>query len=288
MSVARQMELAVIVPCHDEEATLSQQLDALTGQSFDGEWEIVVVDNASIDSTAEIAERYVDRGVRVVVAEGGAGVAYARNRGVEATSARSVAFCDGDDVVSGSWVAAMGTALREHPFVTGTLDPSRLNPPEVATSRPGHGHDRRPTFGSIPFGRGNNCGLHRAVWTEAGGFDESFVGLEDIELSLRLAARGVEPVLVPDAVVHYRFRASAGDVWRQGSFYGLGRPALAREARELGLPAPSRFEGLRSWGWLLVHLPSLLTRAGRLQWLWVLANRVGVLRGAVRARTFHV
>ena len=97
-----------------------------------------------------------------------------------------------------------------------------------------------------------------------------------------------EPVLVPEALVHYRFRASIGDVWRQGSFYGRGRPALAREARALGLPAPSRFEGLRSWGWLVVHLPSLRTRTGRLQWLWVLANRLGVLRGAVHERTVHV
>ena len=43
-----------------------------------------------------------------------------------------------------------------------------------------------------------------------------------------------------------------------------------------------------SWGWLLVHLPGLRTRAGRLQWLWVLANRIGVLRGAARERTLHV
>jgi GT2 family glycosyltransferase len=121
-----------------------------------------------------------------------------------------------------------------------------------------------------------------------GGFDEAFVGLEDVEFSLRLAARGIEPVLVPDAVVHYRFRAAAADVWRQGSFYGRGRPALARRARDLGLRAPARSEGLRSWAWLLVHLPGLRTRAGRLRWLWVLANRIGVLRGAVHERTLHV
>ena len=288
MSGEHPVELAVIIPCHNEEATLSQQLDALTGQSFDGAWEVVVVDNASTDATAEVARRYADRGVRVVSADGGRGIAYARNRGVEATTARSVVFCDGDDVVSAGWVAAMGAALREHPFVTGTVDSGLLNPPDVAASRPSHSKDRLPTFGSIPFGRGNNSGLHRTVWLEAGGYDEAFPGLEDMELSLRLAARGIQPVLVPAAVVHYRYRASAGDLWRQGLFYGRGRPVMAKTARELGLPGPSRFEGLRSWGWLLVHLPSLRTHTGRLQLLWIFANRMGVLRGAVSDRVLHV
>lgn len=278
---AQAPELAVIVPCHNVAATLGEALRALTGEPWDGTWEVIVVDNASTDATPDIARRFDPAMVRVVTARTGRGVAYARNAGVRETSARSVAFCDGDDVVQPGWLAAIGTALREHELVSGVVDTAALNPPWLATSRPSDGNRRLPTFGTVPFARGNNCGVRRALWERAGGFHERFRGLEDIEFSLRLRAMGVAPALVPDAVVAYRFRHDVADVWRQGYFYGLGRPALRRLACELGVPAPPRFESVRSWAWLAINVHHLADRGGRYAWTWVLANRFGVLRGWV-------
>lgn len=282
------LDLMVVVPCHNEEKTLPEQLDALTTQQWHGQWGVTVVDNGSTDATAEIAGRYTARGVRCIRANDRQGVAHARNEGVRHTAAHAVAFCDGDDVVSPGWVAAMGDALADHPFVSGVLDPVTLNGPGAAHSRPGSSSRALPRFGSIPFGRGNNCGMHRALWVRLGGFDEDFVGLEDIELSLRAAALGVTPVLVEAAEVRYRFRVDPPSIWRQAYFYGRGRPALAREARELGLDGPSRFEGLRSWAWLVTHLRDVRSADERARLLWVLASRLGVLHGAVASRVLHV
>lgn len=282
------LDLMVIVPCHDEEATLAAQLDALTTQTWTGSWAITVVDNRSTDGTAGVAAGYRARGVRCISAVDGAGVSYARNEGVRRTSARSVAFCDGDDVVAPGWVAAMGDALAHHELVTGVLDTTTLNGPDAATLRPASSSRGLPHFGAVPFARGNNCGMRRSLWERLGGYDERFVGLEDIELSLRAAAAGARPVLADGAEVRYRFRTDAGSVWRQAFFYGRGRPALARQARALGLPGPSRTEGLRSWAWLLVHLPELHDAHGRLRLLWVLGHRLGALRGAFEARTLQI
>ena len=284
-------DLSVIVPCHNESETLAQQLDALVEQRWNRPWEIVVVDNRSTDRTAEIAESYAGAAVpvRLVYANDRGGVAYARNEGVRASAhARSVAFCDGDDVVQPGWVAAMGDALRDQPLVTGTLDGARLNDAWLARTRPMGAAERLPTFGTMPFARGNNAAMHRSVWEKLDGYDEDFVGLEDIEFSLRAAGRGYHPVLVPNARVAYRFRSGLRATWRQGAFYGRGRAQLAHQAAQLGLSGPGRFDGLRSWAWLVVKAPQLITKSGRYAWVFTLANRWGVLRGAVQSRRVFI
>jgi GT2 family glycosyltransferase len=284
------LELSVIVPCHNEEATVGEQLDALTTQQWHGAWEIVVVDNNSTDRTAEIAASYANGAVpvRVVAATGGRGVAYARNVGARSSSARSVAFCDGDDVVFAGWTAAMGEALRDAPLVVGTLDVERLNELWLAQARPMGSADALPHFGDTAFARGNNTGMHRDVWERLDGYREDFEGLEDIEFSLRARAAGILPTLAPDATVAYRFRPGLATTWSQGVFYGRGRPELAAQAKSLGFAPPARSAGLKSWVWLIVSLPTLATRTGRYAWMWTLANRWGVIRGSVARRRGRV
>jgi GT2 family glycosyltransferase len=273
-------EVDVIVPCHDVADTLALQLDALVAERAPIPWGIVVVDNRSSDGTAAVAARYADRGVRVVDAPDRAGVAHARNVGVRSSSAPRLLICDGDDIVWPGWVAAMADALDTSPVVGGRVEAESLNSAEIATSRPMGRPGELPRFGGVSFVPGGNCGIERSVFEHVGGFDEDFVGLEDIEFALRIAAVGVAPVAAPGAVIAYRLRSGWGELWRQGIAYGRGRPELIRRARASRLPAPSRFEGWRSWAWLVVRSPRLVTASGRRQWVWVFANRVGVLRGA--------
>ena len=282
------LEFAVIIPAYNVEATLAEQLTALVAQTWTGRWGIVVVNNRSTDGTRAVALRYRDFGVRVVDAEHGQGVAYARNAGVEAITASTFAFCDGDDVVHPGWVAAMADALRSADVVSGPLETDSLNPSWLSRTRPMGTANGLPTFGRLGFASGCNSGMTREVFDLAGGYDEDFVGLEDIEFSLRLIASGTDIEFVPDALIAYRYRTRLQDVWRQGVYYGRGRPDLKRLAKRLGLPVPSVFESLKSWGWLVLHLPELRTRPGRYRLTWVLANRVGVLQGYLVARRNHL
>ncbi|MGI3779384.1 MAG: glycosyltransferase family 2 protein, partial [Janthinobacterium lividum] len=71
---------SVVVPAFNEEAVLARSLEALAAQTFQGPVEVIVVDNASTDGTAELARRWGAR----VVHEPQAGVCFARQRGLEA------------------------------------------------------------------------------------------------------------------------------------------------------------------------------------------------------------
>lgn len=277
------VHLSVIVPCHNEAASLGEQLDALAQQTWAGDWEVLVVDNGSTDGTRTLAMCHPlakDR-LRIVDANDGRGVAYARRMGVEASEAKSVAFVDGDDVVAAGWVHAIGEALQRHPLVTGEIEVERLNDARVADSRGTRRLGAPPTFGSIVFLRGNNGGMWRSVWDDLNGFDEDFHGLEDIELSLRAVASGLTVHFEPSALVHYRYRTGWRELWRQGTFYGGSEPLLRGRCRQLGIEPPSR--PLRSWAWLVASIPRLSQPAVRTRWLWTLACRTGSVRAAGRS-----
>ena len=220
-----------------------------------------------------------------------AGLNFARNAGVAASSGRSFALCDADDLVAPGWVAAIGNALRTHDVVTGPLELDRLNPPWLAASR-GRGDERGlPTFHDLfPTVHGNNMGMVRARFDEIGRFDldDRIIGVDDVELSLRAWTHGLAIRFVPDAIVHYRYREEPSALWRQGRTYGRARPFLVRRMRAEGLPVPGRVAGWRSWVWLLAHLLDLRTREGRAVWVWVAGNRIGCLEGSIRYRCLAI
>ena len=285
------MDLCVVIPARNEERRLGDQLDALLDQKWTGSWEIIVVDNNSTDGTVALVERYAAQHsrVRVISATAKADQSFAANTGVAATEADAVIFCDADDIVAEGWLAAMAEGLAKHDVVTGPNEVDRLNPPWLANSRGRSIEDPSGTFfGIFPLVRGNNYGVRRRVWAITGPLQEEFSRhgvLADAEFSMRCWLNGVEIVGAPGAVVHYRYRDGAKDLWKQGFAYGSHRPLIARMLKEAGRPTPRKFGGWKSWLMLVVKLPTVVNRTGRANWLWIAGNRFGQVAGSVRHRT---
>lgn len=283
-----QMQLSVVVPVRNEEHRIGAQLDALLDQEVDGDWEIIVVDNGSTDGTVALIESYTERSdrVRLVKANERADQSYAANAGVAASSASAVVFCDGDDIVAKGWLAAMAHGLQSHDVVTGCSELDLLNPAWLADCR-GRSAEG-PVVGSFagifPVVQGNSYGVRFPVWEKIGPLNDGFFPVADVEFSFRCWINGIEIVSLPEAVVHYRYRQSARDLWRQGWKYGSHRPMIARLLRDAGRQTPARFAGWKSWVLLLITVPTIVTRHGRVRWLWVAANRLGQIAGSVRHR----
>lgn len=282
------MDLSVIICAHNEERFLPEQLVALLAQEWDGEWELLVVDNRSTDSTAAIIEDYAshDSRVRLIPAVERAGQSYGMNVGARAALAERLAFCDADDVVAPGWVRAIAEGLETHEVVTGSHELDRLNPRWLADSRGRSAENPVGSFyGIFPTIRGANWGIRREAWSRIDGIREDYSAGQDIDLSLRCWLAGIETVGLPDAVVHYRYRETPRALWRQGLAYGAFRPRIARLLVEAGKPRPPRFAGWKSWALLALKLPGLVTPEGRAVWMWIAANRWGQVVGSIRHRT---
>lgn len=103
--------LSVVVPAYNEAGFIGGCLDSLLQQDFQGDFEIIVVDNNSTDQTAEIAR---SRGV-TVVQESEPGVCWARQRGTTMARGEIVISTDADTVFPRTWLRRIDECFRENP-----------------------------------------------------------------------------------------------------------------------------------------------------------------------------
>lgn len=215
------MHISVVIPCRNGGKTIGRQLDALLAQDLaHAEYEIVVADNGSTDSTAAVVASYHNRQVAVRLADAHArpGINFARNEGVKQSSGEFVLLCDSDDLVHGGWLNSYSEAfLAGATCVGGTAERVTSNGQGVAFQ-----HDLlTDPLMPYPYPLGANCGFARKVFDVIGGFDESFAGgCDEIDFFWRAAQAGYPTTLVRSATISYYERDSMSALARQYAAYG--------------------------------------------------------------------
>ncbi|MGB9902665.1 glycosyltransferase family 2 protein [Methanothrix sp.] len=91
--------VSIITPCHNSSEFISQTIDSVLAQTY-GNWEMIIVDDCSTDSTVQIVEDYLkkDSRIRLIRLGRNCGPAVARNRAIEEARGRYIAFLDSDDI----------------------------------------------------------------------------------------------------------------------------------------------------------------------------------------------
>lgn len=221
------VEVTVVIPAYNAEQTIEDQLAALARQNVDFSWEIVIADNGSTDSTAQIAQRWRERlPLRIVDASARRGASAARNIAVENARGRYLAFCDADDVVSDTWLETMRDALMDHELVGAGGRRRHLHTSELDASYYVMAAYALPFFPQLPLTGGGHMGVHRAVYQSVGGYDESIRVCEDVDLCWRLQLAGHTLTAWPDAIISIRRRDTLVALARQSFATGRGERYL--------------------------------------------------------------
>ena len=106
--------LSIIIPVYKVEPYLRECLDSVAASENDC-WEAILVDDGSPDGCPQICNEYASRDSRFrVIHQKNAGVAAARNAGLDAACGEWCWFVDSDDVVDMSHIGEMVTWLKEH------------------------------------------------------------------------------------------------------------------------------------------------------------------------------
>ncbi len=113
-------DLAIVIPAHNEIEGIAATLTRLqaTLASFPGTSEVVVVDDGSVDGTAEVAERMA--GVRVIRHQENLGYGASLRTGILATTARAVAIIDADGSYAPEALPGLYARLAHADMVVGT------------------------------------------------------------------------------------------------------------------------------------------------------------------------
>ncbi|MBY0280282.1 glycosyltransferase, partial [Candidatus Binatia bacterium] len=204
--------VSVVMPVRDGMPWLDESVRSIVAQTFT-DFELVVVDDASTDGTADCLAtwRRRDPRIRVVRAREPLGLVGSSNAAVAAASGALVARMDADDVSDPE-------RLARQVAVHAADDGAAL----VGTLMEGIDHDgrlvrpidrwrlvRRSVFAPFPHG---SIVVRRSLLDRVGGYRHGCEYWEDLDLYLRLARVG-RVLVIPEALYRYRFHV--GNVRRR-------------------------------------------------------------------------
>jgi GT2 family glycosyltransferase len=183
------ISISVVIPAFNRAGILGEALSSVHAQTRSA-LETIVVDDASTDGTADVAER---EGARVIRLERNRGAAGARNEGIRAAAGEAIALLDSDDYWEPHHLATVVSLLEQNPDASAAGSAMRMvggrtgvwkgripeGPPAMVV-REAFEDWLTPTSTTV---------VRREALLAIGGYDESERYSEDFDLWLRLARR---------------------------------------------------------------------------------------------------
>lgn len=214
-------KISIVLPTHNRATLLPRAVASVQAQRYEN-WELVIVDDASADSTPKVIAGFEDPRVRSIRVEHG-GVCAARNAALAEATGDVVTYLDDDNTMHPLWLKALAWAFGEHPGITAAYGGFVIDDigglPTLFLRR----YDRETLL------RENLADIgavaHLAGLPEA-RFDESLVEMGDWDLLLALTAERA-PLVVPAISCYYS--TTSGDRLSHGPTYDADFAAIRRK-----------------------------------------------------------
>ncbi len=185
----KKKKISIVIPAYNEENWIEMPLKGLRNQDYEGEYEVIVVDNDSDDGTARIAKNYGAR----VIHEPEKGATRALQTGFESAQNPIIAVTDADTEIPSNWLTEINKSF-DNPEVIGAYGPAWFHDADGFyhwLARFGF-----PAFLKInywlgkPHFSGFNMAVTKKAFMKVGGFDFSVNDANEVELSQRLKEHG--------------------------------------------------------------------------------------------------
>ncbi len=202
---AESPRVSVVVPSYNVSEYLGEAIASIRAQTYPVS-EVIVVDDASTDDSADVARRL---GATTLVQEQNRGPSAARNRGVQAASHEIVAFLDADDAWLPGHLEYCVATLTQHPRVAAVSTSCQLWDGRPV-GRALDGQLDLPEDPVVALLEANlieqtSVAVRRSSVLDAGGYDESRRWAEDYDLWLKIAERHrIARLWVPGSRHRYR------------------------------------------------------------------------------------
>lgn len=198
--------VSVVIPCYRHARYLPEAVESVVAQTF-RDWEVIIVDDASPDDTAAVAQRLIERHgdrIRLVAVGENRGVAEARNAGIRDARGEFILPLDADDRLLPTMIAHAMQILAWHPQVSVAYGQYRMFGDRSELVRPSRFDPLLlPETNFVPY-----CSLYRReLWSDVGGyftFEPGTGGYEDWDFWLSAIERGHTMRLVEEVLFEYR------------------------------------------------------------------------------------
>jgi GT2 family glycosyltransferase len=279
-------DVSVIVPVRDGAASLPALLESIAAQALARErYEVIVVDNASRDDTADVAS---SRGAQVI-SEPRPNRSLARNAGARAARARLFAFIDADCTATPQWLKELLACheKRGAPLVAGRVAIETRAVPNAIERFEAHWRFDQEAGVRQGWAATANLLVTREAFEAVGGLDPSYRHIgEDADFCLRAGRAGFELAYCDSALVLHDAEYELSPLLRRAFFHGysaaqirrrLGRGHIAWRDPRLMI-SPRRVLAFHG-----IDLDSLPPRERRLQTALATSSYVSRVAGSVWA-----
>jgi teichuronic acid biosynthesis glycosyltransferase TuaG len=220
--------VSIIMPAYNAEKYIAASIESVLAQTY-SDWELIVVDDGSTDSTATVVQEFATRDprVRYIFQENGR-LGKARNTGISNSTGRLIAFLDSDDLWLPTKLEVQTRAMAEnnadvvysksYVFCDENIDDETQTLPSSAGKFSGPDFfDSLIRYPQIPV---LTVLFKRSALDRVGLFEEgkAYHGCEDYDLWLRLARAGLVFYGMPDVLARYRRHGTAMTAMRSNMF----------------------------------------------------------------------
>lgn len=189
---APQAKVTVVIPAFNAAWCIRKAIDSVFAQTF-SDFALLVVDDGSTDDTVDVLSSYGDA-LRVIRQRNG-GLSSARNAGIRESQGEFIAFLDADDWWLPDKLARQAQLLLAEPDVGFVSTAARVENLEgqvlnmwACTQCTAPFLQRLFGANGDVAGSGSAVMARRRLFDVVGGFDESLLSLEDVDMWMRLAA----------------------------------------------------------------------------------------------------
>ncbi|MEZ2275913.1 MAG: glycosyltransferase family 2 protein [Microcoleus sp.] len=206
--------ISVIIPAYNAENFIAKTLLSVSSQTYQN-LEILVVNDGSTDTTADIIKSFAQKDKRVILLEqSNAGVAVARNLAIEKSRGEYIAPIDADDIWYPQNLEKQLDCLRKSEQSVGVVYSWSLdiNEQDLLTGGFYNSLVEGEVYTALVYkyfmGNASSCLIRRICFEKVGGYNsqlkaENAQGCEDLELFLRIAEH-YQFKVVPEFLVGYR------------------------------------------------------------------------------------
>lgn len=213
--------ISAIICTHNRDAYLGAAIDSLLAQEFSGEFEVIVVDNASSDRTHEVVQARLPHPRLRYVYEAALGLSVARNTGAQTARADILAYLDDDAVATPPWLQTLYAAYQTNQKLAVAGGKVTLLFPPGATSPHWLSAELAGNLGAYDLGdevvyidrpgltpRGLNYSIRRSFLEKIGGFNlnlgrvgKNLLSNEELHMTELALELGWQVAYLPTALV---------------------------------------------------------------------------------------
>jgi peptidoglycan/xylan/chitin deacetylase (PgdA/CDA1 family)/glycosyltransferase involved in cell wall biosynthesis len=259
------IRFSIVIPTYQRREVVLRSVQALAHQEFEGNFEVIVVVDGSMDGSGEALRQLSVPFPLMVIEQPNQGASTARNRGAQEAKGEIILFLDDDMEAHPQLITEHnGSHQQGADAVIGNIPLHPESPKNFLSYVVGQWAEERvnellAVNGNLPFNEimTGQLSISRKTFFEVGGFDIKFTqggsfGNEDLDFGLRLTRAGYKVLFNPKAISWQKYVVTPRQYLRQYRQAGRADVLFARLHPEEATKMFHRPESLMDrliWRW---------------------------------------